>query len=156
MLPFVGDDACALTENFMEPYSLTGITVGKRIFNNRLSRARRLAGNTFEILVSNFGKFERTIALSCEKSQISVSACCYFFNYSRRNRSQRCMFGNSIDVDDSESGTIGEGNWRTMGQSLSLRIIHERNSVTIAKDIRESYCDLLNNDRRIHRQHKFA
>lgn len=43
ILPFVfiGDDAFALTENFMKPYAQTGLTAEQRIFNYRLSRARR-------------------------------------------------------------------------------------------------------------------
>jgi hypothetical protein len=39
---FVGDDAFALTENFMKPYGQAGLTAQQRIFNYRLSRARRV------------------------------------------------------------------------------------------------------------------
>lgn len=153
---FVGDDAFALTENFMKPYSQTGLTVEKRIFNYRLSRARRVAENAFGILVSKFGVFQRPIAVSPEKSQIIVLACCYLHNYLRRNQSQTYMCSNSVDVEDFESGIIVEGSWRTTGQSTSLRTTHARNSPTIAKAVRDSYCDFFNNEGQISWQHKFA
>lgn len=38
---FVGDDAFALLKNFMKPYARQNLTDEKRIFNYRLSRARR-------------------------------------------------------------------------------------------------------------------
>lgn len=69
---FVGDDAFALTENFMKPYSQIGLTPEQRIFNYRLSRARRIVENAFGILVSRFGVFQRPIALSPDKAQIVV------------------------------------------------------------------------------------
>lgn len=153
---FVGDDAFALTENFMKPYSQTGLTVSKRIFNYRLSRARRVVENAFGILVSKFGVFQRPIALSPEKSQIIVLACCYLHNYLRRNQSQRYMCSNSIDVEDFESGSIVEGSWRTTARPTSLRTTHARNSPTIAKAIRDSYCDFFNNEGQISWQHKFV
>jgi len=61
---FVGDDAFALTENFMKPCGQTGLTAEQRIFNYRLSRARRVVENSFGILVSRFGVLQRPIALS--------------------------------------------------------------------------------------------
>lgn len=153
---FVGDDAFALTEKFMKPYSQTGLTVEKRIFNYRLCRARRIVENAFGILVSRFGVFQRPIALSAEKSQTIVLACCYLHNYLRKNKCQTYMGRNSLDVEDSETGIITEGSWRTTGQSTSLRATQVRNSSTIAKAIRDDYCDFFNNEGPISWQHKFA
>lgn len=66
------------------------------------------------------------------------------------------MCSNSIDVEDFESGIIVEGNWRTTGQSTSFSITYARNSPTIAKAIRDSYCDFFNNEGQISCQHKFV
>jgi hypothetical protein len=55
---FVGDDAFAPKENFMKPYGQTGLSGEQRIFNYRLSRARRVVENSFGILVSRFGVFQ--------------------------------------------------------------------------------------------------
>ena len=72
---FVGDDAFALRENFMKPYGQTGLTGEQRIFNYRLSRARRVVENSFGILVSRFGVLQRPIALSPRKAQTIVLTC---------------------------------------------------------------------------------
>ncbi|KAG5876118.1 hypothetical protein JTB14_003735 [Gonioctena quinquepunctata] len=83
---FVGDDAFALTEHFMKPYGQTGLTAEQRIFNYRLSRARRIVKNAFGILVSIFGVFQRPTGLSPEKAQEVVSTCSYLHNYLRERQ----------------------------------------------------------------------
>lgn len=51
----VGDEGFGLTSVLMRPYPFRGeVDKRKRIFNYRLSRARRMVGNSFEILVSRF------------------------------------------------------------------------------------------------------
>lgn len=87
-LPFVllGDDAFAMTDNFMKPYPQTGLSLARKIFNYRLSRARRVVENAFGILVSRFGIFQKQIPLSLEKAQIIDLACCYLHNYLRKRQ----------------------------------------------------------------------
>lgn len=68
---FVGDDAFAMNENLLKPYSAMGNDVldrEKRICNYRLSRGRRVVENVFGILVSRSGVFQRPMILSPEKS----------------------------------------------------------------------------------------
>lgn len=54
---FVGDDSFLMGPNLLKPYSQTGLTKEKRIFNYRLSRARRLVESAFGILATRFGVF---------------------------------------------------------------------------------------------------
>ncbi len=52
-MPFfvIGDEAFGLREWLMKPFPCTGITRRKRIFNYRLSRARRCIECAFGILM---------------------------------------------------------------------------------------------------------
>jgi hypothetical protein len=72
---FVVDDAFALTENFMKPYGQTGLSTEQRTCNYRLSRTRRVVENSFGILVSRSGVFQRPIAPSPPKAQTIVLTC---------------------------------------------------------------------------------
>jgi hypothetical protein len=145
-LVFVGDDAFALTENFMKPYGQTGLTAEQRIFNYRLSRASRVVENSFGILVSRFGVLQRPIALSPQKAQTTALTCCYLHSYLLRNQAQTCISRGSVDAEDFESGNVIDGTRRTSGQSTSLHTSHSRNSPASAKAVRDSYCDFLNNE----------
>lgn len=58
---FVGDEAFQLLPNFMKPYNRAVLTDEKRIFNHRLSRARRIVENAFGILTSRFKIFQKIL-----------------------------------------------------------------------------------------------
>ena len=78
---FVGDEAFALAKNVLKPYSQSDLTIDRRIFNYRLYRARRVVENSFGILNSRFGVFQKSINLCPEKASLIVLACCYLHNF---------------------------------------------------------------------------
>lgn len=53
----VGDDAFCLATYCLKPFLHRGLTVEKRVFNYRLSRARRIVKDAFGILASRFRCF---------------------------------------------------------------------------------------------------
>ncbi|XP_044746944.1 protein ALP1-like [Coccinella septempunctata] len=79
----VGDEAFALMKNVMRPYCGKSLTHKKRIFNYRLSRARRYIECCFGILVNKWRIFHRPLNVNIEFSEDIIKACCVLHNYVR-------------------------------------------------------------------------
>lgn len=142
---FVADDAFPLLPNIMKPYSGHQERGSmQRIFNYRLSRARRVVENVFGILASVFRIFRKPILLEPSKVEIIVQTCVLLHNYLRRNTESKdqCTPPGSFDVEDLDSGTIRNGLWRNEMQPsesmLPLRNV-PRKPLQEAKDIRNEY-----------------
>ena len=74
---FVIDAAFPLKPNTMRPYSGKNINEEQRIFNHRLSRARRVIKNTFGSFSSRWRIFRGPIIGPLEKAVvINKTACC--------------------------------------------------------------------------------
>ena len=81
--PFVivGDEAFPLKTNLLKPYPKDSLDLRARIFNYRLSRARRVIENTFGILAARFRIFRRAI-IGGEKMVTNITkACTVLHNY---------------------------------------------------------------------------
>lgn len=71
----MGDDAFPLICRMMKPYPGRGLILNRRLFNYRLSRARRIIENSFGILVSRWRIFTKPITLNLNKAQSIITAC---------------------------------------------------------------------------------
>ena len=69
---FLTDDAFSLGKHCLKPYSQSGLTPIKRIFNYRLSGVRRVTENAFGILTNRFHVFTTTICLAPNKFMIII------------------------------------------------------------------------------------
>lgn len=78
----VGDEAFPLKLYLMRPYPGTQIDDDeKRVYNYRLSRARRVVENAFGILSQKFLIYQRTLNLDPENADITVMATCLLHNF---------------------------------------------------------------------------
>lgn len=107
----VGDDAFALSNNLQKPYSKKSLSGLERIFNYRLSRARRIIENAFGILAHRFGVFGRPIRLGPEKTKKVTIACCALHNYLLTRTSNVYSTPTLADRYDAE-GNVVNGDWR--------------------------------------------
>ena len=94
---FVADEAFALGEHLLKPFPMRNLTPEQRIFNYRLSRARRVVENAFGILYSSFRLFLTAINLAEYKLNHVVLCCCVLHNYLRRNAANYIGSGHTDD-----------------------------------------------------------
>lgn len=90
---FVGDEAFGLSEHVLRPYGGRNLTNKKRIFNYRLSRARRYVECAFGILSNKWRIFHRPLNVNTELAVNITNACCVLHNFVRER--------NGIDFKDS-------------------------------------------------------
>lgn len=80
---FVADEAFGLTQKIMRPYAGKFLSEKKRIFNYRLSRARRYIECTFGILSNKWRIFHRPLNVALELAEDIVKVCCVLHNFVR-------------------------------------------------------------------------
>lgn len=91
-LPFVivGDEAFPAKTYLLQPYSGRGLPPDKRIFNYRLSRARRVSENAFGILCQKFRIFLNKLQVDPENADKIVLASICLHNFLRDDDSLLC------------------------------------------------------------------
>ena len=77
------DVAFPLRTNLMKPYPFRNLSHDKRVFNYRLSRARRIVENAFGILAQRLRVFLSPIQVAPENVEKITLASCALHNYLR-------------------------------------------------------------------------
>ncbi|XP_071631860.1 uncharacterized protein [Temnothorax longispinosus] len=80
---FVADEAFPLKPYLMRPYPRAALQDKQRVFNYRLSRARRVIENTFGILVSRWRILRRCLCNNPHNAQIIFQALVCLHNFVR-------------------------------------------------------------------------
>ena len=115
---FVGDDAFPLRPYLMKPYPARALNNQERIFNYRLSRARRTVENAFGILANRFRVFHTSICLNHDNLEAIVMGACVLHNMLRT----RNVISNQLtDSEDPSTHETINGSWRadpSLGQPL--------------------------------------
>jgi len=86
----------------------------KRIFNYRLSRARRVSENVFGILAARFRVIRKPLLLEPEKVEIIISSSIYLHNYLRGCSKSRNAYTptGAFDSEDKDTGEVIPVSWR--------------------------------------------
>lgn len=80
---FIGDEGFALHDNLLRPFGGTHLDRKKRIFNYRLTRARRYVECAFGILTNKWRIFHRPLDVKKETAIWIVKACTVLHNFVR-------------------------------------------------------------------------
>ncbi|KYM96257.1 hypothetical protein ALC62_13073 [Cyphomyrmex costatus] len=154
-LPYiiVADEAFPLTPYLLRPYSgKDGLCTEQRIYNYRLSRARRMIENTFGILASQWRIFRKPILASVENVLKIVQATICLHNYLRKNNiNNRGNYGSPELVDrEDENHNVIPGVWRrTITNDSAFNDINSCGTNTnsrISAAIRNHFCDYFNEE----------
>ena len=149
----VGDEAFQLESWMMRPYGRGGnreLTEEMRVFNYRLSRARRTIENAFGILVQRWRILRSPIQASPETVEAIVPALICLHNMlMQKSSATSCPPGFADSVD--ASGNVQDGTWRTDDRpgASSLQPLDPnktKNRATTVLEQREDLCMYLNNE----------
>ncbi|CAH1983784.1 unnamed protein product [Acanthoscelides obtectus] len=155
----VSDSAFPLAEHIMKPYPGDFPKGSKqRIFNYRLSRARRIVENVFGIIASVFRVLRRPILLQPENAEIIVMTIAHLHKFLRKNSESQRYYTPLGSFDREEAGQIVEGSWRNepnTGSLLPLRNVPRR-APLIAKHIREEFSDYFCNEGKVPWQDRYC
>lgn len=145
----VADAAFPLKTYLMKPYPGANLSFEEKIFNYRLSRARRIVENTFGILVSRFRIFEKAISTKIDTVDHIVYAACSLHNWLRK-KSSAYLTTCSVDRDDINTHSLIEGMWRNDVSALnSITQQGSNNSSLSARDKRTQYTNYFVNEGKV-------
>lgn len=152
---FVGDEAFQLQTHLMKPFSQSVLNKERRIFNYRLSRARRIVENVFGIMASRFRVISNVINLQPKQVQTIVLACCYLHNFLRRLK-KNYLPHNAADHENILTGGVVPGNWRENNSTLTPLKMSSFTSSVNANEIRNIFTEYFNNEGKVYWQDKFC
>lgn len=82
---FIGDEAFPLSNYIQRPYAGNYLSSKKRVYNYRLSRARRYIECTFGIMTNKWRILHRPLNVRIEFAEEIVKTCCILHNFVRSN-----------------------------------------------------------------------
>lgn len=143
---FLGDAAFPLSDNVMKPYGGDNLKGSRaRIFNYRLSRARRVIENAFGILSVVFRVLRKPMVLQPDNAALIVMTTVCLHNFLRRSKTSRNLYTPPGTFDTEENGVITSGSWRADNEGMSSFFNYFKNiprrSKKSAEAIRDEFTD---------------
>ena len=149
--PYVlADDAFQLKSHMLKPFAQLDSSTDKKIFNYRLSRARRVIENSFGIAAARFRIFRRPIIAQVETVILITKAVVALHNFLMMSQMRDrdftyCPIG-FADVENSQNRRSGE--WRNETENFSgllpITILGSHNYTRTAKETREDFMRYFN------------
>lgn len=143
---FVADEAFSLLPNLLKPFNRRDLTDERKIFNYRLSRARRIVENAFGILVSRFRIFHTSINLRLDNIDIVVMASCALHNFLRNKFSDTYTPSGTLDYEDTIQGTMSFGLRSNDSNLVGIEKGRYKSISNDGKNIRLQFLDYFNNE----------
>ena len=134
-LPYVavGDEAFPMKPYLLRPYSGRRLPEDLRVFNYRLSRARRIVENAFAILRQRWRIYTGRVQLAPDTADSVIKATCMLHNFLRCATMRGDDPGGELDYDDDEEDD-GEGILRP------LRNLRGNHASAESQRIRDAFC----------------
>lgn len=140
----VADEAFQLNNFTLRPYPGKTLTNEQRIFNYRLSRARRVIENAFGIMVARWRIFTKPLNVSLKTAESIVKACVVLHNYCMEKVGY-CSKGFADELRNNREFIPGE--WRQVVRNNSgitdLRNdgsnTHSRSAAAIREDFKNYF-----------------
>lgn len=109
---FIGDEAFALHTHLLRPYPGRKLTDIRRVFNYRLSRARRMVECAFGVLANKWRVLHTPIQVEPDFTDDIIKACCVLHNFVRKRDGTNFENSETISLEDIEvhgTGTRSQG-----------------------------------------------
>ncbi|XP_073437113.1 gamma-aminobutyric acid receptor subunit beta-2 isoform X2 [Dendrobates tinctorius] len=130
-LPFVmvGDEAFQMCGNLLKPYSSRDLDHTKKIFNYRLTRARRTVECAFGILVSRWRILGTAINLKLETVDEVVKACVVLHNFVMAKEHP------TFELDDDAPNPLPEFTQHTLRSSVEVGQMRDQFAAYFISDV---------------------
>lgn len=129
---FIEDEAFALRKNLMKPFPQKDLNHDRKIFNYRLSRARRVVENVFGILWSRFRIFNVPINMKLENIDSVVMGCCVL-HFLYKTKGNRYITTEGVTSNNEQVASMP-----------GLQGSHNRHFADNAKEVHELYLQYFN------------
>ena len=131
----VGDVAFSLKEWLMKPYPQRGLNRQQRLFNYRLSRARRVVENAYGILAQRFQCLLKVLQLHPRGVEKVTLACCILHNLLRDQNPVNFM--RMVDRENPHNHDVIPGEWRDGDEMVGLEPMRNPRALRGPKNIRD-------------------
>jgi hypothetical protein len=103
----VGDETFPLKPNLMRPYPRKDLDYSKRIFNYRITRARRTVECSFGMLTKKSGVLQTAMETTVEIAEEVVRSACVLHNFTQKEETFNYFHGDDDDARDFRCSNTG-------------------------------------------------